>query len=110
MAISHAKQTTDFIELASAWAGWRGCNPYAPELLQSPGAGVAEIRHFRAAVRLRIYQELCPGVLRSGGTAPSDRRLTMTMSAPHAPEAVRPPRGLLPLWVGAGVYAVFILA
>jgi hypothetical protein len=34
----------------------------------------------------------------------------MTMSATHATEATSPMRGLLPLWVGAGVYAVFILA
>src|SRR6195256_5505548 len=34
----------------------------------------------------------------------------MTMSATHTPEAARPMRGLLPLWVGAGVYAVFVLA
>jgi hypothetical protein len=34
----------------------------------------------------------------------------MTMSATHAAEATRPMRGLLPVWVGAGVYAVFILA
>jgi hypothetical protein len=34
----------------------------------------------------------------------------MTMSATHATEATSPVRGLLPLWVGAGVYAVFILA
>jgi hypothetical protein len=34
----------------------------------------------------------------------------MTMSATRATEATRPMRGLLPLWVGAGVYAVFILA
>jgi len=32
------------------------------------------------------------------------------MSATHATEATSPMRGLLPLWVGAGVYAVFILA
>jgi hypothetical protein len=34
----------------------------------------------------------------------------MTMSATHATEASSPMRGLLPVWVGAGVYAVFILA
>jgi hypothetical protein len=34
----------------------------------------------------------------------------MTMSATHAAEAASPMRGLLPVWVGAGVYAVFILA
>jgi hypothetical protein len=32
------------------------------------------------------------------------------MSATHATEATSPTRGLLPLWVGAGVYAVFVLA
>jgi hypothetical protein len=34
----------------------------------------------------------------------------MTMSATHATEAPSPMRGLLPVWLGAGVYAVFILA
>jgi hypothetical protein len=34
----------------------------------------------------------------------------MTMSATHTAEAAGPMRGLLPLWVGVGVYAVFILA
>ncbi|HEV7599667.1 MAG TPA: hypothetical protein VGO49_05340 [Bradyrhizobium sp.] len=34
----------------------------------------------------------------------------MTMSAIHAAEGVNPMRGLLPLWVGVGVYAVFVLA
>jgi hypothetical protein len=34
----------------------------------------------------------------------------MTMSATHAAEGVNPMRGLLPLWVGVGVYAVFVLA
>jgi hypothetical protein len=34
----------------------------------------------------------------------------MTMSATHTAEAASPMRGLLPLWVGAGVYAVFVLA
>jgi hypothetical protein len=34
----------------------------------------------------------------------------MTMSATHAAESASPIRGLLPLWVGVGVYAVFVLA
>jgi hypothetical protein len=34
----------------------------------------------------------------------------MTMSATHAAEAASPLRGLLPLWVGVGVYVVFVLA
>jgi hypothetical protein len=34
----------------------------------------------------------------------------MTMSATHATEVTRPIRGLLPVWVGISIYAVFILA
>ncbi|WP_375415092.1 hypothetical protein [uncultured Bradyrhizobium sp.] len=34
----------------------------------------------------------------------------MTMSATHAAERAGPMRGLLPVWVGAGIYAVFVLA
>src|SRR5579859_1217734 len=34
----------------------------------------------------------------------------MTMSVTHAAAAARPSRGLLPLWVGIGVYALFVLA
>jgi hypothetical protein len=36
--------------------------------------------------------------------------MPMTMSATHATEAASRMRGLLPLWVGISVYAVFILA
>src|SRR4051812_3821069 len=41
---------------------------------------------------------------------PHKARPAMTMSVTHAAEAARPLRGLLPLWVGVGVYAVFVLA
>ena len=34
----------------------------------------------------------------------------MTMSVTHAHDAARPSRGLLPLWVGVGTYALFLLA
>ena len=34
----------------------------------------------------------------------------MTLSVAHTAEVARPTRGLLPLWVGAGVYALFLLA
>jgi hypothetical protein len=36
--------------------------------------------------------------------------MPMTMSATHAAAAASPMRGLLPVWVGISVYAVFILA
>ena len=34
----------------------------------------------------------------------------MTLSVSHATEQASPLRGLLPLWVGAGIYALFLLA
>src|SRR6204780_2015525 len=34
----------------------------------------------------------------------------MTLSVTHANDAVSPLRGLLPLWVGLGIYALFVLA
>ena len=34
----------------------------------------------------------------------------MTLSVTHATEVTRPMRGLLPLWVGAGIYALFLVA
>ncbi|MFH1340212.1 MAG: hypothetical protein ABIL01_03210 [Pseudomonadota bacterium] len=34
----------------------------------------------------------------------------MTLSVSHATERASPQRGLLPLWVGAGIYALFLLA
>src|ERR1700722_4862716 len=34
----------------------------------------------------------------------------MTLSVTHANDAVSPMRGLLPLWVGLGIYALFLLA
>ena len=34
----------------------------------------------------------------------------MTLSVAHATEQASPMRGLTPLWVGAGIYALFLLA
>ena len=34
----------------------------------------------------------------------------MTLSVTHATEHASPLRGLLPLWIGVGVYALFVLA
>jgi len=34
----------------------------------------------------------------------------MTLSVTHVTEQASPLRGLLPLWVGAGIYALFLLA
>ena len=55
----------------------------------------------------RLYQELC---LACFDRAENPRNLAapMTMSVVHAAEEIRPMRGLLPLWVGFGVYALFL--
>jgi hypothetical protein len=34
----------------------------------------------------------------------------MTISVAHTAEVAHPMRGLLPLWVGVGIYAVFLVA
>jgi hypothetical protein len=85
-------------------------------LSQSPGVDVAKTRLSRAFARLarrRIYQELCPGVLRSRfdplGIA-ENPAAPMTMSVTSTNEAASPIRGLLPLWVGGGIYALFLVA
>src|SRR6185312_15079004 len=60
-----------------------------------------------------IYQELCLAVLSLGrrnhanGPPPVS---PMTLSVAEITEDSPPLRGLLPLWVGIGVYALFLLA
>src|SRR6202048_4697514 len=61
----------------------------------------------------RLYQELCPAVLRSHAfrwQIVNKLAAPMTLSVTHATEDASPTRGLLPLWVGAGIYALFMLA
>ncbi len=41
---------------------------------------------------------------------PSNPAASMTLSVTHATEQASPLRGLLPLWVGAGIYALFLVA
>jgi hypothetical protein len=80
-------------------------------LLQSPGEDVAKSRlsqAFAATLSGRIYQELCLGVLRS--LPKRNPAAPMTLSIANTAEAANPTRGLLPLWVGSGVYALFLLA
>src|SRR6187551_3279917 len=66
-------------------------------------------RALSGALGGRIYQELCPGVLRSAGNS-RKRGAPMTLSVTHATEQASPLRGLLPLWVGVGIYVLFLLA
>jgi hypothetical protein len=58
----------------------------------------------------RIYQELCPACFDPRAETSNQRRLPMTLSIAHTADAASPLRGLLPLWVGALVYAMFLLA
>jgi hypothetical protein len=58
----------DFMDKVSVRVNGAVANAYAPQLLQAPGADMAEFRHSRAVCgpfAARIYQELCPGMLRS---------------------------------------------
>jgi hypothetical protein len=65
---------------------------------------------FAAIIGGRIYQELCLGVLRSLAKIPRNPAAPMTLSVASTTENASPMRGLLPLWIGAGVYALFLLA
>src|SRR3954447_5591320 len=78
---------------------------FAPLMWPKPGLLRLSLPHSQWP----IYQELCPGVLRSSGK-PKDPAAPMTMSVANTAEDASPMRGLLPLWVGAGTYALFVLA
>jgi hypothetical protein len=82
-------------------------------LLQPAGGYVAESRLSCVVLphSLRpVYQELCPGVLRSVGKPLKEPFAPMTLSVAGIAEDTSPMRGLLPLWVGAIIYALFLLA
>jgi hypothetical protein len=80
-------------------------------LPQLRGGDVAKTRLCRELLPVtgRIYQELCLGVLRSPAK-PEHPATPMTLSVADAAEDARPMRGLLPLWVGAFIYALLVLA
>jgi hypothetical protein len=76
-------------------------------LLQSPGEDVAKSRlsqAFAATISGRIWRASIAGKIPRNPAGP------MTLSVANTAEAATPTRGLLPLWVGAGVYALFLLA
>jgi hypothetical protein len=72
-----------------------------------PNSGI--LGRIRCLLAPQIYQELCPGVLRSAEIR-KIQAAPMTMSVAHTAENASPMRGLLPLWVGIGIYTVFLLA
>src|SRR5664279_744659 len=65
---------------------------------------------FPTHIRSGIYQELCPGMVRSGRKPLKSPAAPMTLSVVNTAEAASPLRGLLPLWVGIFIYALFLLA
>jgi hypothetical protein len=82
-------------------------------LLQSPGADVAESRHsgvFAAHSACGFTKNYALACFDPQQTSVCAKARAMTMSATHTAEAVDPIRGLLPLWVGVGVYTMFVLA
>jgi hypothetical protein len=56
------------------------------------------------------YRLACFDRMRPLGKSLTNPAAPMTLSVTHATEATRPMRGLLPLWVGVGIYALFLLA
>jgi hypothetical protein len=80
-------------------------------LLQSPGIDVAKTRlspQVCSLLRRRIYQELCLACFDLAANI--EKSAAMTLSVTHEREDASPMRGLMPLWVGVGVYALFLLA
>jgi hypothetical protein len=78
-------------------------------LLQSPGNDVAKTRFSRPGCR---HDHSWPDLLGTiGGENPqNDPAAPMILSVANTSARASPMRGLLPLWVGLGVYALFLLA
>jgi hypothetical protein len=87
-------------------------NGSLPRLLQSPGDDVAKFRLswvFPASAAARFTKNYALACFdraenRNKPAAP------MTMSVANIAEDVSPMRGLLPLWVGVLIYALFLVA
>jgi hypothetical protein len=60
-----------------------------------------------ARARGALYLTLCAGMLRSGWKLPEN---PMSVTTLHTDQAAPSLRGLLPVWVGAAAYALFVLA
>jgi hypothetical protein len=81
-------------------------------LLQSPGADVAKTRLSRAFCLFGgggFTNHLALACF-DPAENPEKSAPPMTLSVTHTAEAAHPTRGLLPLWVGVGIYALFLLA
>src|SRR4051812_46269160 len=82
-----------------------------PRLLPWTGGDVAKIRHFRALQRLK--QADLPSIMPWRASIPQnfgESTSPMAMSAIYPADRAQSGRKLLPFWVGAGVYALFVLA
>src|SRR6187397_106481 len=112
MAVSHASENSFFIGIGPLAGGIAGLNALGPRLLQAPGRDMAKTRLSRAH-----WPHCGAGFTKNYALAWSDRaanplesRPPMTLSVAHPTEAAHPLRGLLPLWVGVAIYALFLLA
>jgi hypothetical protein len=82
-----------------------------PQLLQPPGKDVAKSRlsyPFICVYRGRFtknYALACFDPLEN----PRDPAAPMTLSVTHTAETASPMRGLLPLWIGVGIYVLLLL-
>src|ERR1700682_5044609 len=87
-------------------------NGSLPRLLQSPGRWCGQIPAF-----LRVSRIRCGRFTKNYALACFDRAenrkkpgAPMTMSVANVAEDASPMRGLLPLWVGVLIYALFLVA
>ena len=87
-------------------------NASLPRLLQSPGDDVAEFRLSCAFPRIRCGRFTKNYALACFDQAENRRNpgAPMTMSVANVAEDASPMRGLLPLWVGVLIYALFLVA
>jgi hypothetical protein len=85
-------------------------NAYEPRLLQPPGADVAKTGLYRGPVAGILGTDLPRIMPWHASIFPENPRFRMTMSVANTAGETRSMRGLLPLWVGTGIYALFLLA
>jgi hypothetical protein len=87
-------------------------NGSLPRLLQSPGDDVAKFR-LSCAFPASVAADLPRIMPWRASIGPENRKepgAPMTMSVANVAEDASPMRGLLPLWVGGLIYALFLVA
>ena len=89
-----------------------GSGALFPIVVQRPGDDVAKSGFLRAChvACCRFTKNYALACFDFASGNPKDSGHAMTLSVADITEDASPMRGLLPLWVGVGVYALFLLA